>query len=152
MLLVWYGACNAVCIVQSVQQVYLVQHMRISSLVCTVCVYSQIMYNIVYIESTVQYVQFDMLNSTCMVKFPKNSVHSSVCIIVHVQFVHQSVHYTVPLVWYVKCSTLLYSMWIYFAQSLVNICKIVCLVKALIVCFCYSVEYAQCVQFVQFTQ
>ena len=53
-----------------------------------------------YIESTILYVQFDMLNSTCTVKFPKNSVHISVCIIVYVKFEHQSVHYTMRLVWY----------------------------------------------------
>ena len=61
---------------------------RISSLVCTVCMYSKMKYNIVYIENTVQYVQFDMLNSTCTVKFPKNSVHIPLCIIVYVKFEH----------------------------------------------------------------
>ena len=62
--------------------------MCISSLVCTVCLYSKIMYNIMYVESTILYVQFDMLNSTCTVKFPKNSVHISLCIIVYVKFEH----------------------------------------------------------------
>ena len=60
---------------------------RISSLVCTVCMYSKLKYNIVYIENTVQYVQFDMFNTTCMVKFPKDIVNSTVCMVVYVQLV-----------------------------------------------------------------
>ena len=46
---------------------------RISSLVCTVCMYSKMKYNTVYIENTVQYVQFDMLSTTCMVDFQRIS-------------------------------------------------------------------------------
>ena len=60
---------------------------RSPSLVCTVCMYSKMKYNIMYIENTVQYVQFDMLNTTCMVKFPKNIVSSTVCMVVYVQLV-----------------------------------------------------------------
>ena len=70
---------------------------RISSLVCTVCMYSKMKYNIVYIENSVQYVQFDMLSTTCMVELQKNIVNSTV---------QYCVCSTVHLVLYVKCSTL----------------------------------------------
>ncbi len=79
---------------------------RISSLVCTVCMYSKMKYNIVHIENTVQYVQFDMLSTTCMVEFQKNIVNSTVCTVVYVQLVQYCVCSTVRLVLYVKCSTL----------------------------------------------
>ena len=79
---------------------------RISSLVCTVCMYSKMKYNIVYIENTVQYVQFDMLSTTCMVEFQKNIVNTTVCMVVYVQLVQYCVCSTVRLVLYVKCSTL----------------------------------------------
>ena len=78
----------------------------ISSLVCTVCMYSKMKYNIVYIENTVQHVQFDMLSTTCMVEFQNNIVNSTVCMVVYVQLVQYCVCSTVRLVLYVKCSTL----------------------------------------------
>ncbi len=76
---------------------------RISSLVCTVCMYSKMKYNT---ENTVQYVQFDMLSTTCMVEFQKNIVNSTVCTVVYVQLVQYCVCSTVRLVLYVKCSAL----------------------------------------------
>ena len=79
---------------------------RISSLVCTVCMYSKMKYNIVYIENTVQYVQFDMLSTTCMVEFQKNTANSTVCTVVSVQLVQYCVCSTVRLVLNVKCSVL----------------------------------------------
>ena len=71
---------------------------RIFSIVCTVCMYSKMKYNIVYIENTVQYVQFDMLSTTCMVEFQKNIVNSTVCMVVYVQLVQYGVCSTVRLV------------------------------------------------------
>ena len=79
---------------------------RISSLVCTVCMYSKMKYNIVYIENTVQYVQFDMLSTTCMVEFQNNIVNNTVCMRMYVQLVQYCVCSTVRLVLYVKCSAL----------------------------------------------
>ncbi len=71
-------------------------------------------YNIVYIENTVQYAQFDMLSTTCMVEFQNNIANSTVCMVVYVQLVQYCVCSTVRLVLYVKCSqvarSLLYSV------------------------------------------
>ena len=78
---------------------------RISSLVCTLCMYSKMKYSIAHIENTVQYVQFDMLSTTCMVEFRKNIVNSTECMVVYVQLVQYCVCSTVRLVLYVKCGT-----------------------------------------------